>query len=201
MTTALQTIDIDTLALPASVTLLPENTQYTNRFNLVSGSSGNEYLIAQRKFNPKTGKGGWWACDCPSFKFGKRGAKMCKHLRDLGLPGNHQPFFIGQLSVGGRADNVGRQSLRNADRHRAAKAPLRAVDGGRKAPRRAPAVDPHPTQVPQSALETVAAPAPKALPAGKLIPTNVNMTGGKIVVEFDAADSAKVFALLAQLSE
>lgn len=190
MTTALQTLDIDTLALPASVTLLPDNSQYTNRFNLVSGSSGNEYLIAQRQYNPATGKGGWWACDCPSFKFGRKGAKMCKHLRDLGLPGNHQPFFIGQLSVGGRSDDVGRQSLRDKDRHQAAKRPLRAVSGGRSA---APAPTPAPAPV-------AAAPAPKALPSGKLVPTSVNMVNGKIVVEFDAADSAAVFALLAQLS-
>jgi len=121
MTTALS---LQTLNLPASVDLLPDNSQYTNRFNLTSGSSGNVYLVAQRIYNPATGKGGWWACDCPSYKFGRKGAKMCKHMRDLGLPGNHEPFFVGQLAVGGRTASVGTQTLRDSDRHQAASAPL-----------------------------------------------------------------------------
>lgn len=194
MTTAL---DLPTLDLPASVDLLADNSQYTNRFNLTSGSSGNVYLVAQRIYNPKSGKGGWWACDCPSYKFGKRGAKVCKHMRDLGLPGNHEPFFVGQLSVGGRTASVGTVPLRDANRAEAAQAPLRAIAGGavsdpkptpkrtRKAPAKAPALPEAPSVV---------------LPAGRLVPTNINMVDGKIVVEFSAADAAKVFALLAQLS-
>ena len=198
MTTA---IDTQTLNLPASVDLLPDNSQYTNRFNLTSGSSGKVYLVAQRIFNPNTGKGGWWACDCPSYKFGRRGSKICKHMRDLGLPGNHEPFFVGQLAVGGHTGTVGVGVLRDSDRSKATKAtkaPLRAISGGAptKTARKAPVTPP-------PAVE--AAPAPVALPAapsvtGRLVPTGINMVDGKIIVEFDAKDSAAVFALLAKLS-
>lgn len=195
MTQAIANIDQESLALPESVELLPANKRFTNRFNLVSESSGNKYLIAQCRYNPENGKGGWWACSCPSYKFGRKGAKMCKHLRDLGLPGNHQPFFIGELSVGALDGGVGAQTLRDNDRHAAAKAPLRALEGGQGKRRKAM------PKASKPAAEVEAAAAPKALPQGRLVPTNVSMDGGKIVVEFDAADSAAVFALLAQLSK
>jgi hypothetical protein len=174
-----QAIAIQTLNLPASVELLADNTQYTNRFNLTSGS-GNVYLIAQRHHNPTSGKGGWWACDCKGYRFARKDSvkgKTCKHLTDLGLPGKFEPFFIGQLSVGGSTPT-----------------PLRAIDGGaspkpaRKKATRRPAAKP-----------VAAAPAPLALTTG-VTPTNVNMVDGKMVVEFDMADSAKVFALLAELA-
>jgi hypothetical protein len=55
-------------------TLLEENEQYRNRIE-ISGSSGNRYVVAQRKAN------GQWSCGC----FGFRRHRHCKHL-DAMLP-------------------------------------------------------------------------------------------------------------------
>lgn len=61
---------------------LPDNAQYTNRFQIKSESSDRLYTIAQHK------SGMWWACSCPRWIC----HKTCKHLERLGLPGHHQPF-------------------------------------------------------------------------------------------------------------
>lgn len=61
---------------------LPDNTQYTNRFEVRSASSGNVYIIAQSK------SGLWWSCSCRGWIRHKK----CKHLEALGLPGFHTPF-------------------------------------------------------------------------------------------------------------
>jgi len=61
--------------------LLPDNDQWTNRFHIRSESSDRVYTVAQNK------SGGWWGCNC----MGWIRHKNCKHLRELGLPGNHQP--------------------------------------------------------------------------------------------------------------
>ncbi len=68
--------------------LLPDNDQWTNRFHIRSESSDRVYTIAQNK------SGGWWGCNC----MGWIRHKNCKHLRELGLPGNHQPQ---QVSLSG----------------------------------------------------------------------------------------------------
>lgn len=63
---------------------LPDNNQWTNRFEIRSSSSNRVYTVAQNK---KTNK---WACSCPGWiRF-----KKCKHLTSMGfLPtdihGNH----------------------------------------------------------------------------------------------------------------
>jgi hypothetical protein len=61
---------------------LPDNSQYIHRFQIKSESSEKLYTIAQSK------SGMWWACSCPGWIRHKN----CKHLRALGLPGQHQPF-------------------------------------------------------------------------------------------------------------
>lgn len=49
--------------------LLEENEQYKNRVQ-ITGSTGNIYIVAQRKSN------GQWSCGC----FGFRRHRHCKHL-------------------------------------------------------------------------------------------------------------------------
>jgi hypothetical protein len=66
---------------PGSI-VLPDNSQYTNRFEIKSQSSDAIYTVAQSK----TGR--WWACSC----LGWIRHKKCKHLDALGLPGKHKPF-------------------------------------------------------------------------------------------------------------
>lgn len=61
---------------------LPDNAQYTNRFQIKSESSDRLYTIAQSK------SGLWWACSCPGWIR----HKSCKHLTAMGLPGHHHPF-------------------------------------------------------------------------------------------------------------
>jgi|GEM_PF-2093495 len=130
--TALTKPDLDVLALPEDVTLLPDNSTHQHRFDFTS-SSGRVYRVAQRKYNPKTGKGGWWACSCPSFIHGRKGSKDCKHLRDFGLPGNHERFEIGEISVGALDGEVGATTMRDSERagrKSAQKTQLRAIAGG-----------------------------------------------------------------------
>ena len=56
---------------------LPDNDQWTNRFEIESETSNRVYIIAQNK------KSGIWGCDCPSWKT----RRYCKHLRTLNLLG------------------------------------------------------------------------------------------------------------------
>lgn len=70
---------------------LPDNAQYTNRFKIKSESSDRLYTIAQSK------TGLWWGCSCPGWV----SRKNCKHLRELGLPGQHRPFEA-TLPAGGK---------------------------------------------------------------------------------------------------
>lgn len=65
--------------------MLPDNAQWTNRFEIRSESSSRVYRIAQNK----TGR--WWGCSCPSWIY--RG-RECKHLRALSLPGKYQPYEV-----------------------------------------------------------------------------------------------------------
>jgi hypothetical protein len=63
---------------------LPDTNTHINRFQIKSESSNRLYTIAQSR------SGLWWSCGCPGF-IGHSG-KQCKHMRELGLPGFHQPF-------------------------------------------------------------------------------------------------------------
>ncbi len=63
---------------------LPDNNQWTNRFEVRSETSNRVYIIAQNK------SGRWWGCSCPGWIRYKR----CKHLTQLALPGNFRPLEI-----------------------------------------------------------------------------------------------------------
>lgn len=63
---------------------MPDNAQYQFRFQVKSESSDSLYTIAQNK------SGLWWACSCRGWIR----HKDCKHLRTLGLPGNHTPKVL-----------------------------------------------------------------------------------------------------------
>lgn len=92
--TALTTASTPVLTLPPGVTLLDDNSQYTNRFDFTS-DSGNVYRVAQSK------SGRWWACSCPSWKYNRNGKRLCKHMEAFGLPGNYAPFEVGKLAIAG----------------------------------------------------------------------------------------------------
>lgn len=75
--------------MPNEVTLyirpdvaLPDNAQWTNRFNIGSETSDRVYVISQHK----TGK--YWGCSCPAWRIHRR----CKHLDALGLPNHMKPY-------------------------------------------------------------------------------------------------------------
>lgn len=51
-------------------TLLPDNKQWTNRFQIKSGSSDRLYIIAQQSAD------GVWGCSCPGWRHHRK----CKHL-------------------------------------------------------------------------------------------------------------------------
>ena len=70
------------LRRPPGSIVLPDNTQYTNRFEIKSQSSNAIYTVAQSK------SGRWWSCSCPGWIRHRK----CKHLTALGLPGKQQPF-------------------------------------------------------------------------------------------------------------
>lgn len=52
--------------------ILEDNEQYQNRIE-ISGSTGNKYIVAQRKSNSQ------WSCGC----FGFRRHRHCKHLDSM----------------------------------------------------------------------------------------------------------------------
>ncbi len=54
-------------------TLLPDNEQWTNRFQVKSQSSSSLYTIAQRRTDHS------WGCSCPGW----RNHRRCKHLTDV----------------------------------------------------------------------------------------------------------------------
>jgi len=82
-----------TLKVPAAA-MLPDNAQWTNRFEIKSSSSNRVYRIAQHK------TGEYWGCSCPGYIYGKKGRKQCKHLRALGLHGNFIAQEVNVVAVG-----------------------------------------------------------------------------------------------------
>jgi hypothetical protein len=64
--------------------VLPDNKQWTNRFQIRSETSDRIYIIAQNK------KKRHFACSCPAF----RTRRFCKHLSALSLPAYEQPHEI-----------------------------------------------------------------------------------------------------------
>ena len=72
---------LTTLAVPSDA-CLPDNAQWTNRFEIRSSSSSSVYRIAQHK----TGR--YWGCGCRGYIFAKKDSargKTCKHLTTLNL--------------------------------------------------------------------------------------------------------------------
>ena len=74
------------LTLPngTKVLALPDNDQWTNRFNVNSESSNRIYVVSQHKKNRH------WGCSCPGW----RTRRKCKHLREIGLPAQEVPHEI-----------------------------------------------------------------------------------------------------------
>lgn len=58
---------------PGGIEFLPDNQQYTNRFEVMSETSDRVYTIAQRKSN------GVWSCSCPGWIRWRK----CKHLKAI----------------------------------------------------------------------------------------------------------------------
>jgi hypothetical protein len=81
-----------TLYLPNSVKILPDNDQWTNRFEIRSESSGRIYVIAQNK-NRRS-----WGCSCPGWKRHRN----CKHLQTIGVPCFERPFEVAKVEGGRR---------------------------------------------------------------------------------------------------
>ncbi len=155
---------IETLELPAGVTLLPDLKWKVNRFQFVNSRGDATYVISQQRFNPETGKGGWWGCDCGSYVNARKDSdlgKTCKHLLDLGLVGNFVRIDVGELAVGLRSAPIGAKSLKNAEKKQAtaaARAHLSALQGGASAPE-LPAADEAPAKPKRSRRAPAAAPA------------------------------------------
>jgi hypothetical protein len=63
---------------------LPDNDQWTNRFEVRSATSNRKYVIAQHRTKRH------WGCSCPGW----RAHRTCKHLQQLGLPAYERPMEI-----------------------------------------------------------------------------------------------------------
>lgn len=89
-----------TLALPPGATILEDNAQWKNRFEVRSETSDRVYIVSQNKAR------GHWGCSCPAW----RTRRKCKHLRALGLPEFEKPHQVtiarrlvaeGTMGIGG----------------------------------------------------------------------------------------------------
>jgi hypothetical protein len=65
-------------------TILPDNAQWKNRFEVRSASSNRIYIISQNIAK------GHMGCSCPGW----RTRRNCKHLIALGLPGYEEPVVL-----------------------------------------------------------------------------------------------------------
>lgn len=63
---------------------LPDNRQWTNRFEIRSSSSNRIYVVAQNIAKRH------WACSCPGWI----GHRNCRHLKALGLPSYERPYEV-----------------------------------------------------------------------------------------------------------
>lgn len=63
---------------------LPDNGQWTNRFEVHSESSSRVYIIAQNIEKRH------WACSCPGWRI----HRTCKHLAILALPPYERPYDV-----------------------------------------------------------------------------------------------------------
>lgn len=65
--------NVERVAKQIGGTLLPDNPQWHNRFEIKSKSSGKLYVIAQRRSDDV------WGCGCAGW----RHYRKCKHLTDV----------------------------------------------------------------------------------------------------------------------
>jgi hypothetical protein len=73
-----------TVYVPRDGAKLPDNAQWTNRFEIHSSSSDRVYVVAQHKTKRH------FACSCPAW----RTRRFCKHLTALQLPAYEQPVEV-----------------------------------------------------------------------------------------------------------
>jgi hypothetical protein len=73
---------------PPGSKILPDNDQWTNRFQIRSSSSNKLWTIAQNK------EGRWWGCSCPGWITHRK----CHHLEAVGLPNKQKPFEVEMVS-------------------------------------------------------------------------------------------------------
>ena len=79
-----------TITRPRGTVVLPDNSQWTNRFEIKSASSNRVYVVAQHKTSR------YWACSCPGWiRFRK-----CKHLATIGLPAQMRPYEVAMKQEG-----------------------------------------------------------------------------------------------------
>lgn len=64
--------------------VLPDNAQWTNRFEIHSATSDRVYIVSQNKAKRH------WACSCPGW----RRHRNCKHLDCLRLPNHCKPHEV-----------------------------------------------------------------------------------------------------------
>jgi hypothetical protein len=79
------------IRIPDGGELLPDNSQWTNRFTVRSSSSDREHIVAQHKVKRH------WGCSCSGW----RRHRNCHHLRELGLPSYEKPYEA-KLTSGGK---------------------------------------------------------------------------------------------------
>lgn len=72
------------LKIPAGARL-PDNEEWTSRFEVASSSGPKRYTIAQHR------RSRYWACSCPAWTH----RRECKHLHALGLPSFCKPYEPG----------------------------------------------------------------------------------------------------------
>ncbi|HET9566319.1 MAG TPA: hypothetical protein VFP27_17895 [Mycobacterium sp.] len=77
------TTTLPTLHVPPGARL-PDNDQWTNRFEIHSASSNRVYVIAQHRTKRH------WGCSCPSY----RTRRYCHHLSSMQLPAHEQPHEV-----------------------------------------------------------------------------------------------------------
>lgn len=65
------------IAKNTDLEILPDNSQYTNRFEIKSESSNRIYIVAQRISD------GEITCSCPGWIRSRNGVRSCKHVNTI----------------------------------------------------------------------------------------------------------------------